>query len=306
MEKSLQNKIALVTGATRGIGRAIALTLGREGAIVIGTATTEAGAESITQALSEAGIAGRGVMLDVAELSSIETVLEQLDGANVEILQNVGAENIFIFGMTTPEVAAVRAAGYRPSVIVEKNPELAMHVNRGGAENVLAEVRKQADAIVLSEFAPDGVVVHPLSKPLHSEGGIVILTGSLAPKGAVVKVAGLTQEQKQFTGTARVFDGEDDAMAAIMDGSIEPGDAVLVQIATHSVADKFAHHGKPERLDVFFHRSAKVRQTRAGAGVSNGNALCCCWMACRRWRSRRPGCLWRHPATAGDAMTSWR
>ena len=78
MEKSLQDKVALVTGATRGIGRAIALTLGREGAIVIGTATTEAGAESITQALSEAGIAGRGVMLDVAELSSIETVLVEI------------------------------------------------------------------------------------------------------------------------------------------------------------------------------------------------------------------------------------
>ena len=47
--------------------------------------------------------------------------------------------------------------------------------------------------------APDGVVVHPLAKPIHNEGGIVVLTGSLAPKGAVVKVAGLSAEQKQFT-----------------------------------------------------------------------------------------------------------
>jgi dihydroxy-acid dehydratase len=77
--------------------------------------------------------------------------------------------------------------------------------------------------------APDGVVVHPLDKPIHSEGGIVILTGSLAPKGAVVKVAGLTQEQKQFTGTARVFDGEDGAMAAIMTGSIEPGTVLVIR-----------------------------------------------------------------------------
>jgi len=77
--------------------------------------------------------------------------------------------------------------------------------------------------------APDGVVVHPLDAPIHSEGGIVILTGSLAPKGAVVKVAGLTQEQKEFTGTARVFDGEDGAMEAILSGSIQPGTVLVIR-----------------------------------------------------------------------------
>ncbi|MEQ1700735.1 MAG: dihydroxy-acid dehydratase [Ilumatobacteraceae bacterium] len=76
---------------------------------------------------------------------------------------------------------------------------------------------------------PDGVVVHPLDKPLHSEGGIVVLTGSLAPKGAVVKVAGLSAEQKQFVGTARVFDGEDGAMEAILSGSIEPGTVLVIR-----------------------------------------------------------------------------
>ena len=77
--------------------------------------------------------------------------------------------------------------------------------------------------------APDGDVVHPLTNPIHAEGGIVVLTGSLAPKGAVVKVAGLTAEQKEFTGTARVFDGEDGAMAAILAGSIEPGTVLVIR-----------------------------------------------------------------------------
>jgi dihydroxy-acid dehydratase len=77
--------------------------------------------------------------------------------------------------------------------------------------------------------APDGVVIYPLDRPLHSEGGIVVLTGSLAPKGAVVKIAGLTNEQKQFEGVARVFDGEDGAMEAIMTGSVTPGTVLVIR-----------------------------------------------------------------------------
>ena len=81
----------------------------------------------------------------------------------------------------------------------------------------------------LNPPAPDGVVVHPLDKPIHAEGGIVILSGSLAPKGAVVKVAGLTDDQMLFEGTARVFDGEDGAMEAIMTGSIQPGTVLVIR-----------------------------------------------------------------------------
>ena len=76
---------------------------------------------------------------------------------------------------------------------------------------------------------PDGVVVHPLSAPINVEGGLLILTGSLAPKGSVVKVAGLTPEQRLFEGTARVFDGEDGAMAAIMAGEIKPNTVLVIR-----------------------------------------------------------------------------
>jgi dihydroxy-acid dehydratase len=76
---------------------------------------------------------------------------------------------------------------------------------------------------------PDGVVVHPLDTPIHTEGGIVVLRGSLAPSGAVVKVAGLTGDQLQFEGPARVFDGEDGAMDAILSGSIQPGTVLVIR-----------------------------------------------------------------------------
>ncbi len=72
---TLQGKIALVTGASRGIGQAIALELGRQGASVIGTATTEKGAQAIGDYLQAAGIAGQGAALDVNDPAQIESVL---------------------------------------------------------------------------------------------------------------------------------------------------------------------------------------------------------------------------------------
>ena len=81
----------------------------------------------------------------------------------------------------------------------------------------------------LNPPAPDGEVIHPLSNAIHAEGGINILRGSLAPNGAVVKVAGLSADQMHFEGPARVFDGEDGAMAAIMAGDIKPGTVLVIR-----------------------------------------------------------------------------
>jgi 3-oxoacyl-[acyl-carrier protein] reductase len=76
----LENEFALVTGASRGIGRAIALELGRRGARVVGSATTGAGAQAIDRYLAEAGVRGRGVELDVAESASVERCFKDLEG----------------------------------------------------------------------------------------------------------------------------------------------------------------------------------------------------------------------------------
>ena len=77
----LDNEFALVTGASRGIGRAIALELGRRGARVVGTATSEAGAVAIGTAFTEAGLNGRGVVLDVSSAESVERCFKDLESA---------------------------------------------------------------------------------------------------------------------------------------------------------------------------------------------------------------------------------
>jgi 3-oxoacyl-[acyl-carrier protein] reductase len=90
---TLAHEVAFITGATRGIGRAIALEVGRRGARIVGTATTEPGAQAIDAYLKDAGLTGRGVVLNVADGAAVEAcfkAVEAVEGTPSILVNNAG------------------------------------------------------------------------------------------------------------------------------------------------------------------------------------------------------------------------
>ena len=75
----------------------------------------------------------------------------------------------------------------------------------------------------------DEEVLRPLNRPFHQQGGIAVLKGNIAPEGSVIKQAAVSPKMMQFTGTAKVFDGEKDAAEAITSGKIVAGDVVVIR-----------------------------------------------------------------------------
>lgn len=121
----LNDKIALVTGATRGIGRAIALELGKQGATVIGTATSEDGASKISAYLTEAGVKGKGIALDVTDIAQTDAVLAAIAkefGAITILANNAGI---------TRDNLAMRMGDDEWDAVIDTNLKAVFRLSRG-------------------------------------------------------------------------------------------------------------------------------------------------------------------------------
>ena len=185
----LQNELALVTGASRGIGRAIALELGRRGARIVGTATTEPGAQSITEALAAAGVQGRGVRLDVSTAGAVEQCFKDVEaheGTPSILVNNAGVtRDGLLMRMSADDWQAVietdLSAVYRTCKAVMRGM---MKARRGRIVNIASVVAVMGNA-GQSNYAAAKAGMIGFSKSLAREVGSRGITVNVVAPGFI-------------------------------------------------------------------------------------------------------------------------
>ncbi len=154
-------------------------------------------------------------LLSIAREAGIDLPLERFDSLSRETPQlssmNPGG---------TYFMEDLDAAGGVPAVLYQLRDRILDNPTLSGP--TIREIISGVSAI-------DEEVVHPVSNPIRAEGGIAILNGNLAPKGAVVKQSGVSEKMMKFEGHARCFDSEEDAMKALMGGEINGGEVVVIR-----------------------------------------------------------------------------
>jgi 3-oxoacyl-[acyl-carrier protein] reductase len=205
----LDDELALVTGASRGIGRAIALELGRRGARVVGTATSESGAAAISQALTEAGIRGRGVVLDVAAADSVELCfkdVETKEGTPSILVNNAGVtRDGLLLRMSAEDWQTVietdLSAVYRTCKAVMRGM---MKARRGRIVNIASVIAVMGNAGQCNYAAAKAGMIG-FSKSLAREiGSRGITVNVVAPGFIVTDMTGALTEESRAAMLAQV------------------------------------------------------------------------------------------------------
>jgi dihydroxy-acid dehydratase len=193
--------------------------------------------------LIEAGITARQILTKQAFENAI-TVVMSLGGSTNAVLHLLAIANEAHVDLTLDDFNRI---GDRTPHLADVKPfgkYVMTDVDRVGGIPVVMRALLEADLLHgdcltvtgktvaenLAELSPasiDGEVIRQLTEPMHATGGLVILRGSLAPEGAVVKTAGF--DRAVFDGTARVFDTEQPAMDAVTSGELKAGDVVVIR-----------------------------------------------------------------------------
>ena len=200
----LQNQIAFVTGASRGIGHAIALELGSRGATVIGTATTEDGAQIISNYLKEAGVNGRGATLNVNNAAHMESVLKAVheEFGDISILVNnagITRDNLLL-RMKDEEWDEVLETDLKSVFRLSRGVLRAMMRSRYGRIINISSVVGAAGNIGQSNYAAAKAGLFGFSKSLAREVGSRNITVNCIAPGFIATdmTRSLTEKQQEY------------------------------------------------------------------------------------------------------------
>lgn len=200
---SLQGKVALVTGASRGIGQAIALELARQGATVLGTATSDAGAAAISQYLADAGAQGKGLMLNVTDAAQLDAVLTQIatEFSDIQILVNNAGitRDQLLMRMKDEDWDAIMDTNLKPVFRLSKAVLRGMMKGRWGRIISIASVVGAMGSAGQANYAAAKAGIMGFTKSLAREVGSRNITVNCVAPGFIDTdmTKGLAEEYKQ-------------------------------------------------------------------------------------------------------------
>lgn len=237
----LENEIAFVSGASRGIGKEIALELGRNGALVIGTATSEKGAESISNYLKENDIKGSGLVMNVTDQDSIDAALKQLNdnfGAPSILINNAGiTRDNLLMRMKEEEWQAIMDTNLTSIFRLSKSVLRAMMKARKGRIISIASVVGVMGNAGQANYAAAKAGVIGFSKSLAREVGSRGITVNVVAPGFIDTdmTRGLPEDQRDLLKTqiplGRLGDPVDIAKSVVFLAS--PGAAYITGETIH-------------------------------------------------------------------------